>query len=451
MKINSFKKTMSAVLAISVLAGFTGCTGAGGNKAIISAAEALAENMVLADADLLISNSNLDDDSDEAEALTGLLDNDSASADEQDFYEAVEATIEYSVDANSCNIKKDKATVDIIFTMVDYNAVLKDDYTDIGGLVKAIKKADTKDVKFTAEFVKDGKEWVANNVGSKKFMSFYAYRDAEIKIAMTPEMIAGFIDQGKSGFALTYNGQYYNTPFIQYDFYFDSAVHDYADRNIMLHTELYKDGQKLNLGDEFVFGTSTLYTFKTIATDYYSGSREIFEGGKYTIKLLTDDDQEVASESVSVQETVVATTPAPGGGNSDLFEGEGVYFYFLDPSFRNEVIYLEWYDYDNKMTNEITYRSDVITIAFSIEVSSTCTRQVDYLYAYCVSDDESAILDALQNPDYEDSITPTKYDNGYFYDLDYYVNGQAKSGYYVLLVSDASSGALLMYACCEVS
>ena len=136
MKINSFKKTMSAVLAISVLAGFTGCTGAGGNKAIISAAEALAENMVLADADLLISNSNLDDDSDEAEALTGLLDNDSASADEQDFYEAVEATIEYSVDANSCNIKKDKATVDIIFTMVDYNAVLKDDYTDIGGLVK---------------------------------------------------------------------------------------------------------------------------------------------------------------------------------------------------------------------------------------------------------------------------------------------------------------------------
>ena len=103
------------------------------------------------------------------------------------------------------------------------------------------------------------------------------------------------------------------------------------------------------------------------------------------------------------------------------------------------------------MTNEITYRSDVITIAFSIEVSSTCTRQVDYLYAYYVSDDESAILDALQNPDYEGSITPTKYDNGYFYDLDYYVNGQAKSGYYVLLVSDASSGALLMYACCEVS
>ena len=41
-------------------------------------------------------------------------------------------------------------------------------------------------------------------------------------------------------------------------------------------------------------------------------------------------------------------------------------------------------------------------------------------------------------------------ENGFF-DLDYYVNGQAKSGFYVLLVSDATTGALLMYACCEVS
>lgn len=450
MKTNSFKKITSSVLAMSVLAGLSGCN-LGGNKILIAKAEQLAAFMVLANDQVLIDNSSLEYGSDEADKLTELLDTDSANADAREFYEAVEATMEYTVDADSCNVKKDKATVDIIFTMADYNAVLKDDYSDIGALVKAIKKADTKDVKFTAEFVKDGKDWVANNVGSKKFMNFYAYREADIRIAMSPEMIAGFIDQGKSGFALTYSGQYYNTPFIQYDFYFDSAVHDYTDRNIMLHTELYKDGQKLNLGDEFVFGTSTLYTFKTIATDYYSGSREIFEGGKYTIKLLTEDDQEVASESVSVQETVVATTPAPGGGGSDLFEGEGVYFYFLDASFRNEVLDLEWFDYDDKMTSEITYTSDVITIAFSIEVSSACTRQVDYLYAYCTSDDESAILDALQNPVYESSITPTRYDNGYFYDLDYYVNGQAKSGFYVLLISDATTGALLMYACCEVS
>ena len=397
MKINSFKKITSVLLVFSVLAGFTGCTG--GNKALIAAAESLAKNMSLADYDALISNSNMDEDSDEAEELEALLDTDAASADAQDFIEAVEATIEYSIDADSCNVKKDKATVDIIFTMVDYNSVLKDDYTDIGALVKAIKKADTKDVKFTAEFVKEGKDWVANNVGSKKFMSFYGYRDAEIKIAMSAEMIAGFIDDSKSGFALTYNNQYYNTPFIQYDFYFDSAVHDYADRNIILHTELDKDGSKLVEGDEFKFGSTTLVTFKLIATDFYSGGREIFEGGKYTVLLLTEDNETVASASVVIQETVVSTTPAPGGGDSDLFEGEGIYFYFLDNTFRSEVIDLEWFDYDDKMTNEITYTSDVNTLAFSIEVDSTCTRQVDYLYAYCNSDDESAILDALQNPD----------------------------------------------------
>lgn len=451
MKINSFKKITSVLLAISVLAGFTACDGKGGNKALISAAESLAENMSLADADQLISNSTLEDDSDEAEALTALLDTDSASADAQDFIEAVEATIEYSVDADSCNIKKDKATVDIIFTMVDYNAVLKDDYSDIGGLVKAIKKADSKDVKFTAEFVKDGKNWVANNVGSKKFMNFYAYREAEIKIAMSAEMIASYLDLGKSGFALTTNNQYYNTPFIQYDFYFNSAVHDYEDRNMILHTELYKDGTKIADGDEFKFGSTTLYSFKLLASDFYSGSREIFEAGKYVISLLTEDDEMIITQTVVIQETVVATTPAPGGGNSDLFEGEGVYFYFLDESFRNEVIDLEWYDYDNKMSNEITYDSDVNTLAFSIEVDSTCTRKVNYLYASCTSDDESEIVEALQNPDYVNSITPTKYDNGYFYDLDYEVNGQAKSGYYVLLLTDATTGAFLFYACCVVS
>ena len=449
MKINSFKKITSVLLAFSVLAGFTGCTG--GNKALIAAAESLAKNMSLADYDALISNSNLDEDSDEAEELEALLDTDAASADAQDFIEAVEATIEYSIDADSCNVKKDKATVDIIFTMVDYNSVLKDDYTDIGALVKAIKKADTKDVKFTAEFVKEGKDWVANNVGSKKFMSFYGYRDAEIKIAMSAEMIAGFIDDSKSGFALTYNNQYYNTPFIQYDFYFDSAVHDYADRNIILHTELDKDGSKLVEGDEFKFGSTTLVTFKLIATDFYSGGREIFEGGKYTVLLLTEDNETVASASVVIQETVVSTTPAPGGGDSDMFEGEGIYFYFLDNTFRSEVIDLEWFDYDDKMTNEITYTSDVNTLAFSIEVDSTCTRQVDYLYAYCNSDDESAILDALQNPDYSNTITPTRYDNGYFYDLDYEVNGQARTGYYVLLITDSATGAFLFYACCVVS
>ena len=172
MKTNSFKKITSAVLAMSVLAGLSGCN-LGGNKILIAKAEQLAAFMVLANDQVLIDNSSLEYGSDEADKLTELLDTDSANADAREFYEAVEATMEYTVDADSCNVKKDKATVDIIFTMADYNAVLKDDYSDIGALVKAIKKADTKDVKFTAEFVKDGKDWVANNVGSKKFMNFY--------------------------------------------------------------------------------------------------------------------------------------------------------------------------------------------------------------------------------------------------------------------------------------
>ena len=47
------------------------------------------------------------------------------------------------------------------------------------------------------------------------------------------------------------------------------------------------------------------------------------------------------------------------------------------------------------------------------------------------------------------TATPTTYNNGVFYDLDYDV-GTPSSGYYILIVSDASTGNWVLYAICEV-
>ena len=165
MKTKLYKRAVSVVLTGAVLLSLTGCLDfGGGKKAVIEAAGVLAENIVAADAAKLIKESSLDKKSKDATALTETLSLDGKKDEEKAFYEAVEKTIEYEVDEESFTSKKGQASIDIIFTMADYESVLKDKYTKIEDLTAAVKKADTKEIKFTAEFIKEDKEWVADNV-----------------------------------------------------------------------------------------------------------------------------------------------------------------------------------------------------------------------------------------------------------------------------------------------
>ena len=136
---------------------------------------------------------------------------------------------------------------------------------------------------------------------------------------------------------------------------------------------------------------------------------------------------------------------------SALKPSEGVYFDFTDASFRNCVIDAGWYDYDDCLIGDYTYTSDVKTIAFSIEVTADCNRNVTYFYAWTDEESSEAIKDALDNPEFTNAVSPTSYQNGYFYDLDYTLNGAAKSGFYMLVVLDSTTGNVLMYGYCEVS
>ena len=190
MKKSLFKKTASVLLIGSMILSLTGCLDfTGGKKEVLAAAEALAESVIAANASDLISNSNIDKKSKEATELTEILSLDGKSDEDKAFYTAVEKTIEYEIDEESFTSKKGEASVDITFTIADYEKVLKEEYTKIDDLTSAVKKADTKEIKFTAEFVKEDKEWIADNVGSKKFLKIYEYRTAEIKLALTPDMV----------------------------------------------------------------------------------------------------------------------------------------------------------------------------------------------------------------------------------------------------------------------
>ena len=452
---NQMKKAVSVLLSGAIVFGFTGCLDfGGGKKAVIEAAGELAENMAAADASKLIKNSTLDKKSDEAVALTELLSADYSSDDEKAFYKAVEATIEYEVDEESVSVNKGEASIDIVFTICDYAKVLQDDYTNIDDLTAAVKKAKTTEVKFTAEFVKEDKEWIPDNVGSKKFLKLYDYRNAEINLALTADMISGFIDTTMSGFWLAEDDIYYDTNFIEYDYYFDSAVLDYASRNEMMYFVLSKDGSNLYYGPDFVFGESTNVVCRVDGDLIGLSTGEFFETGTYTISLFyigAYGDELVDVQSCFVEKSVVPTSTTGGGYTGDEFPGENIYYAFDDMNFRSYVINAKWFDYDGYRTGDATYSTDVLTIAFSLEVDPSCNMTVDYSYYYTEQEDSDSIGDALQNPVYSNTISPTTYSNGTFYDIDYPVNGEAAPGFYMFVVYETGTSHILMYGFCNVA
>ena len=100
--------------------------------------------------------------------------------------------------------------------------------------------------------------------------------------------------------------------------------------------------------------------------------------------------------------------------------------------------------------NDYTYSTNVQTIGFSIQVTADCSRRIDYFYAYSATDDEAAVKSALNNPIYKNTATPKQYDNGYFYDLDYDIDGEAQPGFYLLIASEAGTRNYIVYGYCEV-
>ena len=269
-------------------------------------------------------------------------------------------------------------------------------------------------------------------------------------------MISGFIDKTMSGFWLADDNDIYNdTDFIEYDYYFDSAVLDYSARGERMYFVLSKDGSNLYTGPDFIFGESTNVVCRVDGDLIGLSSGDTFETGTYTISLYyvgPNGDEIVDVQSCFVEKSVVVTPPTTGGGNpGDTFPGEGEYYAFDDLTFRSYVLNAKWFDYDGYRTDDATYSTDVLTIAFSLEVDPSCTMTVDYSYYYTDKEDRDSIGDALQNPVYSNTISPTSYSNGTFYDIDYPVGGEAAPGFYMFVVYEAGTSHILMYGFCNVA
>jgi len=180
MKLMQFKKVASATIASAMLLSCASCGLLGANKKeIIEAADTFADALVKQDAGKIVKLTNEKKDSDTAAELELLFDKSMYSDDQADFIDAVSDTITYEVDEGSVEADKEEASVDVVFTMVDYEKALDDDFEDIDGVLDALKDCDdTKEVTVTFEFEKDGDDWLISNLKDKaygKLFDFYTY------------------------------------------------------------------------------------------------------------------------------------------------------------------------------------------------------------------------------------------------------------------------------------
>ena len=167
-----FLKAGAVAVSGAMLLGLTSCSKA--KKEVTAAAQAFGDAITSMDADDILSLTNEDDDSDAALVIQTALSEDSYSDDQNKFINAVSDTMVATVDEDSVEVDDDKASADIVITMVDYESVVDDgDYDNVDDIVSALGDCeDTTDVTFTAEFKYDEDDgWLVSNVDDDDFAS----------------------------------------------------------------------------------------------------------------------------------------------------------------------------------------------------------------------------------------------------------------------------------------
>ncbi len=198
-------KIFSLTVAAAITASCASCSllpGAGGAKEedIVDAADAFAKVLVSCDASKIATYTNEEKDSSAVEDLETILDSEDYTDEQIAIAEAVADTIEYEIDEESVKIDKDEASVDVTFTMADYEAVLEGEFSDADEAVAAISDCDdTAEVEVTFEFALEDDEWLISNLGDKAYGKLYSFYGVEAVFGPDFEITTSFIDQDSYG------------------------------------------------------------------------------------------------------------------------------------------------------------------------------------------------------------------------------------------------------------
>lgn len=178
------KKMLAFTLVLTMLLSSASCAVFGKNKEVLEAADEYASALVSMNTRKILKLTTEKKDSDAAYTLSSILDNERRSDEMNKFVKAVSSTITYEVDSSSLEVKDEKASVDVIFTMVDYEKVLKKgDFESVDDVLSALEDCDdTEDVKINVEFKYKKDEWLVSNLKDKEYLELYAFCSCNLGI-----------------------------------------------------------------------------------------------------------------------------------------------------------------------------------------------------------------------------------------------------------------------------
>ena len=345
-----FKKCIAAVLAGGMAVSCASCALFGPNKKeIVEAADTFASTLLKQDAGKIIKLTTEDEDSDVAEALEMIFDEETLSDDQKKFVDAVSDTITYEVDEESVEINKDEASADVTFTMVDYEKALDGDFEDIDAVLDALDDCDdTKEVEVTFEFEKDDDEWLVSNIDDDSYgdiFEFYIY-----ELNLTPAVAVDYTDiwPGTSG--------------IISEVYFIDDITAYESA---LTFDVYFNGSLLASDQPAVVADTT-----EIWCDYATE----LEAGEYEIVVYLNGT-EITSMSTTVDDAGTTPTVTDDTVSYDDYS----YDFTAEGQLGDLVQAVDWYlddgygyydfnagiEYDIYFSDALTY-DDVVGITFNI-------------------------------------------------------------------------------------
>ncbi len=174
------RRLVAGVLAAVTALSFASCALFGTSKEIVDAADNFAATVIKGNTKEIIKLTTEKKSSNAAAELGALLNKNNYSSNQKEFIDAVADTMTYEVKSDTVKSDTERGSVDVVFTMVDYEKAIKDgDCEDIDDVIDALKDCeDTMDITVDLEFKNKGDKWLVDNIDDKDFedlFEFYTY------------------------------------------------------------------------------------------------------------------------------------------------------------------------------------------------------------------------------------------------------------------------------------
>lgn len=340
----NFRKLTAATLSLTMLASLSGCALFDkDDEAVLAVAEdyatAVTKVKVGDIVELLVDGDDIEDE------LTDFVDTDAATYgdDYEAICNAIASTLSYEIDEESVESSKKnaEASVNVTYSVVDYDAVYDDvtnDGGDVDAFIDALKAddAETNEISITLELVLEDEEWLVEDKDGKDLQKVYAFYIDAFDLTFTPPL-ADYIDYTE--WYYSDSGVYTNFDEIELDII--PLEGDGTSITWEFYYEYYRDGNLI-----YTSGTCTDqgYWIEAYYGPYYDDAAEMENGylvaGDYRC-IIYDLSGNVLADSTC---TVL---------NEDFSNGL---------TMQDAIDYTEWYYSDNGVyTNFSEIELDIIT------------------------------------------------------------------------------------------